>query len=103
MREAASLQGSPSTCTGMALDVVSSTSRHCVSLSPCPPTCSAACGHRRLRSGASGGVEGPQALPFPGMLWLENKLRVTPPTESRGRLRPQPEEGGEDELSHPGQ
>jgi hypothetical protein len=52
MREAASLQGSPSTCTGIALAVVSSTSRHCVSRSPCPPTCSAACGHRKLRSGA---------------------------------------------------
>lgn len=46
MREAASLQGSPSTCTGMALAVVRSTSRHCVSRSPCPPTCSAACGYR---------------------------------------------------------
>lgn len=43
MREAARRQGSPSTCTGMALPVVSSTSRHCVSLSPWPPTCSAAC------------------------------------------------------------
>lgn len=29
------LAESPSTCTGMALDVVSSTSRHCVSRSPC--------------------------------------------------------------------
>lgn len=50
IRDAESLQGSPSTCTGMALAVVSSTSRHWVSRSPCPPTCSAACGHRVLRS-----------------------------------------------------
>lgn len=43
MQEAASLQGSPSTCMGMALDVVSTTCRHWHSRSPWPPTCKAAC------------------------------------------------------------
>jgi len=43
MQEAASLQGSPSTCMGMAFDVVRTTCRHWHSLSPWPPTCKAAC------------------------------------------------------------
>lgn len=43
MQEAASLQGSPSTCMGMALDVVRTTCRHWHSRSPWPPTCKAAC------------------------------------------------------------
>jgi len=43
MQEAANLQGSPSTCMGMALDVVRTTCRHWYSRSPWPPTCKAAC------------------------------------------------------------
>ncbi len=42
MTDGASLQGSPSTCTGMGLKVVKVTSWHWWSLSPCPPTCSVA-------------------------------------------------------------
>lgn len=92
MREAASLQGSPSTCTGMALDVLSTTSRHCVSRSPWPPTCSAACGHRRLRSGARAGGGTSSSAPAreqsdPDGKWREGETQTRREVRARPRQR----------------